>query len=183
MRSSPEAKALTPRQRRFVEAYVRMGSVTRAAEEAGLGSHPRSSQASGSRLLTLPHVQAALRDEMALRVEAQAPMALNVLINVMNDPTALARDRARAAEAILDRGFLSRQSRLEATVEHIVNPGEMIREIWEARQARMAASGGARLAPVIDAAPEEEDLSSDAPQTALPRQRHGAGRVPPDACG
>lgn len=169
MSSSPETKTLTQLQRRFVEAYVRLGSVTRAAQEAGLGTHPRSSQASGSRLLAMPHVQAALREELAQRVEGQAPAALNVLLDVMNDPAALPRDRIRAAEAVLDRGFLSRTSRLEATVEHTSNPADLIRAVWEAREARLALSSAGQPPHVIDAEPEDADGSA-----ALPAPRQDA---------
>ena len=53
-------KRLNPKQKKFVEEYLRIGNATEAA--IGAGYSPRSAASWGSRLLDLPEVQAYRRE-------------------------------------------------------------------------------------------------------------------------
>jgi hypothetical protein len=106
-------------------------------------------------------VQAEVRAQAFAQVDKLAPKALAVLVEIIDDPNAAPRDRARAAEAILDRGFLHKVSRQEVEVEHRVSPTDIIAEVWARRDARLAEQGAkliegeARRLPE-DAAEREE---------------------------
>jgi phage terminase small subunit len=135
-----DAGELSPKQAAFAAAYVRLGGHgERAAIEAGYP--PKSARVKASQLLRLPKVQAEVRAQAFAQVDKLAPKALAVLVEIIEDPNAAPRDRARAAEAILDRGFLHKVSRQEVAVEHKVNPTDIIAEVWAKRDARLAEQG------------------------------------------
>src|SRR5262249_53336149 len=97
-----------------------------------------------------PKVQEAIRADTFEQVERLAPRALNVLLAIIDDPEVAARDRVRAAEAILERSYLHKVSKTEVEVQHkVADPAALIAEVWAARQARLAAAA-ALEAPVID---------------------------------
>jgi hypothetical protein len=58
----------------------------------------------------LPHIQEALCHATARRVEAQAPPVLNVLVEVMNDLTALEPEKGCPREPTVSTDFLGRES-------------------------------------------------------------------------
>jgi phage terminase small subunit len=135
-----DAGELSPKQKAFAAAYVRLGGHgERAAIEAGFA--PKSARVKASQLLRLPKVQAEVRAQAFSQVDKLAPKALAVLVEIIEDPNAAPRDRTRAAEAILDRGFLHKVSRQEVEVEHRVSPAEIIAEVWARRDERLAGQG------------------------------------------
>jgi phage terminase small subunit len=132
---------LTPMQARFAEAYVANGGHGEDAAKVA-GFSPHTARIKASQLLRLPKVQAAVRAHAFAQVDKLAPKALAVLERIIEDPNAAPRDRSRAAEAILDRGFLHKVSRQEVEVEHRVSPTDIIAEVWARRDARLAEQGG-----------------------------------------
>jgi len=138
---------LTPMQAAFAREYVLNGGHgERAATAAGFSAHTARQKA--SQLLRKPKVQEVIRAETFEQVERLAPRALNLLLGIIDDPEVAARDRVRAAEAILERSYLHKVSKTEVEVSHVVDPAALIAEVWAKRQARLAAA--ALEAPVIE---------------------------------
>ena len=136
---------LTPKQEAFAREYVMNGGHgEKAAIAAGYSAHTARQKA--SQLLRKPKVQEAIRTETFEQVERLAPRALNVLLDIIDDPEVAARDRVRAAEAILERSYLHKISKTEVEVTTVADPTSLIAEVWKARQARFTALE----APVID---------------------------------
>jgi len=159
-RAAPTASGdeLTTMQRAFCREYVANGGHgERAAIAAGFS--PKTARQKASQLLRKPKVQEIIRAETFEQVERLAPRALNVLLGIIDDPEVAARDRVRAAEAILERSYLHKMSKTEVQVSHVVDPATLIAEVWAKRQARLAAA--ALEAPVIEgeahSAPEGEN--------------------------
>ncbi len=88
---------LTPRQRLFVAAYVDNGGVANAA--AIVSGYSCGSTA--SQLLSLPHVQAAIRDRRLQAIDSIACQAVGTLREVMADKLAPASAKVQAARLAL----------------------------------------------------------------------------------
>ena len=129
---------LTAQQRAFVEEYVRNGGHgTKAAITAGYSE--RTADVQASRLLTKPKIREAMNKDTVELAERSAPMALQTLVGVLEDPTATHRDRIIAAREILDRGPLRKKTDKNFGVQVNVGgrfPSELIKEIEAERKAR-----------------------------------------------
>jgi hypothetical protein len=111
----PARKALTQRQRQFVDALLdNGGNQTRAAISSG--TDPKWARDYGSKLARNPKVIAALKEEADRRVRVSAPLAMDVLVEIMNNPTH--KDRLKAAESVLNRSGLIVASVVEHNVTH-----------------------------------------------------------------
>ncbi|MBB4017594.1 phage terminase small subunit [Chelatococcus caeni] len=95
---------MTEKQRIFVERVGAGDTPQAAAKMAGYSSH----QQEGWRNLQSPVVQIALRQEMQRRLAVAAPLALKVLVDILESPKAQHRDKVAAAKTVLDRaGFIA----------------------------------------------------------------------------
>ena len=97
---------MNPQQANFVAAYVAgSGNATRAAITAGYS--PDAARQTASRLLSLPHVQEAIRREHNRLLRGPlASKALGVLERIMDDESAPYGARVDAAKTVLDRAGL-----------------------------------------------------------------------------
>ena len=102
------------RLRRFVLEVMKYGSTNygRAALAAG---YPEEY---GARLAHQTPIQEALQEESKRRLGASLPMAASVLIELCENPTVAARDRAKIAANLLDRGGLGIKTEHTVKVEH-----------------------------------------------------------------
>lgn len=99
---------LSPKQMIFVQEYMRSGNGKQAAIAAGYSE--RSAESQASRMLKNDKVKQYLdkkeakldRDLREMFVE-DAVKAYNVLLEIMQNPTALDKDRLVAARDLLDR--------------------------------------------------------------------------------
>lgn len=83
--SRSESSALTPKQQRFVDEYLVDLNATKAAERAGYSV--KTAQEQSSRLLSKPHVQAAIAEakaRRAARVEVDQDAIVRELLNVFH---------------------------------------------------------------------------------------------------
>lgn len=103
----PAMRDLTVPQRMFVIAYSEQGGVnaTEAARLAGYGG-PESNRTSreGERLLRMPRILAALREEADKRLKSGAILAASVLVEIAMDP--IHKERYKAAVELLNRAGL-----------------------------------------------------------------------------
>lgn len=140
----------------FAAEYVRNGgNATAAATAAGYSAH--SARCKGWRLLRDPRVQEAVRTAMFEEVERLAPRAMKALADALDDATIPARDRIRAAEAILDRGTLRRGVKMEAIIEDRGDALSILQEVQRARQERLAARPVHRKGEAGDDSPVPPD--------------------------
>ncbi|MCW5750875.1 MAG: terminase small subunit [Alphaproteobacteria bacterium] len=103
--------SLTPRQAKFVTSYVRLGGKPQAAGLAA-GYSGRSAHVSASKLLRLPKILAAIREETERRLTANVALAAEALVNLAE--TAESESvRLQAAQALLDRGGMLLAHRTE----------------------------------------------------------------------
>jgi phage terminase small subunit len=143
--------AMDARKTAFVREYVRNGGQGRAAAVAAgygeAGAHVRASE-----LLRRQDVRDAIQAEMFELVDRLVPMAMGVLAEIAADPDVAERDRLKAAEGILNRGYLKITQRVEGRIEHILSPAALIAAIDEERRARMEQADNACL--TIDHQPD-----------------------------
>lgn len=88
---------LTNRQKMFVSAYVENGGM---AKQAAIVSG-YSSGAFGSQLLSLPHIQSAVREARLRAIDGAACLAVGTLRDVMADDKAPASAKVQAARLAL----------------------------------------------------------------------------------
>lgn len=131
-RLGPAMSALSPRMQQFVLALIQTGcSQAKAAELAGYQGGPKTWKAMGWRLAHDSRVQAAIHEEAAKLIRSSSVMAIGVIQDIAKDPTVDAKDRLKAALAILDRSGLHAHSEHKVTVEHHPNQEEMLLRIKE----------------------------------------------------
>ena len=104
---------LTERQRKFIEAYTKLGMTkTKAAIYAGYST--RSANERANETLRVPEVADAVKkweDEQRETIQrAFARNAIKTVVGIMTDPDASDRDRLNAAKDILDRGGYTGES-------------------------------------------------------------------------
>jgi phage terminase small subunit len=131
--------ALKPMQRAFASEYARNGGNARKAPLTA-GYSPKTAHSQGSRLLHHPLVQEEIRRRTFAYVDHVAPLAVQALVDVIEDANVRPRDKIKAAEALLDRGFLHRKATSEVTGTVTVQPSQIIEEIWRTRQERIPAT-------------------------------------------
>lgn len=154
---------LTDLQAAFVAEYVRNGGNGTAAARAAGYSVPNQRAA---KLLRVPAVCEAIRAETFALVERHAPAAVLALVSQLDDPSVKPADKRKAAEAILDRGYLAKTNRHEVTHEVGASVGDLIRQVAEDRKARIAAQSAsfpgqreADISQLIDITPQTPDAS------------------------
>lgn len=103
---SKEMRAILPKQRAFVIAYIESGgqNASKAARLAGYGHTPTSSRVAANRLIHDEKVMAAIKAEADRQIHASVLMGAKVLQEIAADP--LHKDRLKAATQLLDRGGL-----------------------------------------------------------------------------
>ena len=147
---------LTEKQASLISGICRGLDQMTAATVAG---YAVSSAQQVSQTLRLPHVRAALNDELARVLQQEAaPLALSVLLKITKDETTGARVRVDAAKILLDRaGFAPRPggaSEVDKTLSEM-SPAELRAFIDKQEQeiAKAEAAIADRLEPVN--APEQ----------------------------
>lgn len=106
----PAMKAIKPQWRRFIHIYLANGgrNATRAYLEAGFGGDAIAAKTNASRILHDERMQAALREETKKMMVGNAPLAQSVVEQILDNPTASAKDKLTAAKMIWDRtGFIA----------------------------------------------------------------------------
>jgi hypothetical protein len=106
------SRKLTPRQRRFVELYVRTGNATQAARDAGYTK--TTAEDTSWAILRRPHVLEAVRVETQAGLDAGVAVGKRVLLDLADNAQSEAV-RLQAGLALLDRGGL----RLKHLSEHV----------------------------------------------------------------
>lgn len=112
MSNIAQRHGLTEKQAAFVKAFVSGVPRQAAAEQAGYAS-----DLSGYHLLSLPHVLAAVHQEMQRALIAEAPTSLRVLREIRDDKTAPARVRADIGIKILALAGHSAPERGESSLQ------------------------------------------------------------------
>lgn len=106
-------QALNERQRKFVLAMIEIPgcSHAKAARLAGYSDVKDGAKVRGHYAAHNPAVQEAMREEAGRRLNSLSVVAASVMMDVMLDPKALAKDKLKAAAAVLDRtGFAAAQN-------------------------------------------------------------------------
>jgi len=118
-------RALTPRQKVFVDAVLSMGRLNQmeAARKAGYTGNDETMRVTGHRLAHDPKIRAAILEEAQARMEVGGALAVEVLVDIAGDPTH--KDRLKAAQAILDRVGLHTRTEHKVTVEHVDDAGKI----------------------------------------------------------
>lgn len=138
----PAMKGLSPLQRNFVYALVEMGgNATNAAGAAGYcadtpeGEMKRRNLSSiGSQLMRKPAVAAAIQEESKKRLLTGTFLAVQKLLDLMDNPSASVA--LRAANALLDRAGMGPTSEHKVVVEHNRTDREIIERITALAEAR-----------------------------------------------
>ena len=150
----PCMKALMPRQRQFVLAYLAMGQTARGKEaqaylEAGYAAKSSESASYGARrLLGDPKIQLAIQEEGRKALVSGGPLATDVVLEVMVDPTSSKRDRLSAAKLVMDRAGLHGTTEHKTTVTHELSEEQLLKGI-NAACARLGVSAEAMLGPEL----------------------------------
>ncbi|MES9934297.1 MAG: terminase small subunit [Candidatus Sedimenticola sp. PURPLELP] len=111
------SRELTTKQRKFVRYYIQFGgNATRAAKEAGYGE--ASAHTTSHRMLKVPHIQQAIKEEAETVIRSGVAVAADVLVDLARNATSESV-KLQAATALLDRGGLPfiRQSEHKHVVE------------------------------------------------------------------
>lgn len=102
------AEQLNPKQLIFLQEYIRSGNGKQAAIAAGYSE--RSAEVTASRMLSQAKVkqylskkEANLNRDLREMFVAEAANAFNVMLEIMNKPEAMDKDRIAAAKDLLDR--------------------------------------------------------------------------------
>ncbi len=109
----PAMAALNERQRKFVMAMLLIPgcSHARAAREAGYSDVKEGAKVRGHYAAHNPKIQEAIREEAGRRLSSLSVIAANVMMDVMLDKATPAKDKLKAASAVLDRtGFAATQN-------------------------------------------------------------------------
>lgn len=120
----PAMEALNERQRAFVRAVITLGQNGfsdngLAAAQAGYKGNSESFRVTGYKLMHDTRIQAAIMEETRKRVcLAAAIVATPVLIQIAMNEDLAAKDRHRAAVALMDRGGMPAMTEHKVTVEH-----------------------------------------------------------------
>jgi len=120
----PAMLALTPRQRKFVEASVELArdgiqNNAEAARRAGYSDHMSRCKITGSVLSKDASIQAAMLEvSKRMIVTAASLVATPVAISIAMDTSLEPKDRLRACEMLFNRGGIPAQSEHKVTVEH-----------------------------------------------------------------
>ena len=85
-------------QRAFASEYARNGGNARQAALTA-GYSPKTAHSQGSRLLHHPSVQEEVRRQTFAYVDHVAPLAVQALVDVIEDANVRPRDKIKAAEA------------------------------------------------------------------------------------
>ena len=149
---SPEMKALTDYQRRFVWAMLETGGQnhTAAAKLAGSTSTEDGHRVRGFELTHNPKVLAALRVEAVKRMQASGVQLANDLVTIATNPDEKSEVRLKAIGMVMDRTGMQGVTERHVVVEDKrLTREELMRELF--RTARDVEVPVARLAgPVIE---------------------------------
>ena len=122
---------LPPRQQIFVKEYVGSGGLkaNEAASKAGLGTDAKSSKEEAERLLKIPRILAAIREEADKRLKSGAVLAASVLLEIASNP--MHRDQYKASVEILNRSGLIVENVNRVIVEDHRTEEEIVRRITD----------------------------------------------------
>lgn len=130
--------ALTERQRKFVLALIEVPgcSHAKAARLAGYSDVKEGAKVRGHYAAHNPAVQEAIREEAGKRLSSLSVVAASVMMDVMLDPKSEAKDKLKAAAAVLDRtGFAAAQNiNVNKTVTRRVDVSAAANKIAEFRR-------------------------------------------------
>lgn len=151
--SGNPAEHLSPMQREFCAWYVLNGGNAAGAAEAAGYLNPRIM---GPRQLTKRRIADLVRVLAVAQLDTLLPELIGELVRQVKDPTASNVDRRRAAESLMDRAGLRRQSAAGPAVAVQINSGGAneaasvtLLNIWANRDGRMSSIA----APMRDVAP------------------------------
>lgn len=126
----PAMKAIAPRQRAFVRAYIALGGNIRGnGHRAAASAGYVDAVATARQLLSDKKVQLAIIEEGKAAMIAGGPMAIDYLMETIADPTASRRDRTRAAELTLNRAGHHAVSEHNVNVQHSLDEKQMVAQI------------------------------------------------------
>jgi phage terminase small subunit len=133
----PAMAALTPKQRAYTTALLdNGGNQTAAALTMNPEMTVTSARTTGSQLARHPKIIAALKEEADKRVRVGAPLAIDVMLEIMQTPGH--KDRFRAAVEVANRSGLLVIQQVEHIHDHRHTAPEMIAKIEAmARQLKL----------------------------------------------
>ncbi|MDT8900920.1 terminase small subunit [Anaeroselena agilis] len=112
-------KDLTPKQEKFVEAYIEHGNATEAVIQAGYDVKDRTvAKAVGCENLTKPYLSREVerrKEELLEKMRYHAIDALNCLVDTINDDAAPRAVRVQASRDLLDRVGLGAEQNINIT--------------------------------------------------------------------
>lgn len=130
------APDLTKRQA-FVEAYVLSGNATDAARRAGVPAS--SASVMGHKWLRTPEVASAIRQAVERQLAELAPIAVNVVRQLLQDTQFPPSVRLAAARDLLDRARFLPPKRLDVGVGVM---GKLGAELTRAELERLVSADG-----------------------------------------
>lgn len=143
-------QALNDKQRLFVEKYIQMGSrgATKCFLESGYAKNGARNNA--SRLLHTKKIQDAILEETGRKLRAHAPLALDSLLHLSQNPRH--KDHFAAVKHLLDvAGFTPKQ---KVDVSH----SGTVDLSWDQFKAQLEKIHQLNLpAPMIDITPDDNE--------------------------
>lgn len=160
----PAMRALNERQRIFVYALLENGgNQTAAARAAGYSdTSPNVLRGHGHWLAHNDRVLAAIRELSERYMRSYGLMAAKVLVDIAADEKAHAKDRLRAAEALMNRIGLQAITEHHVKVQDDQRPREeLVRELIELFRATGLRARDVLPAAAIEARPVNEGKQHD----------------------
>lgn len=128
----PAMKKLNERQRAFVTAILDFGgrNNSRAALAAGYVGSQDVIKTTAYRLAHDPDIQDAIKEEAQNRLNASSVMAVNILLDIADDPATEKKDRLKAVEMIMNRtGLIAKTEHSVTVTKKDLTSDEMIKRI------------------------------------------------------
>lgn len=133
--------ALTPQERRFIEAYSRHGDRRKAEIAAGYSVN------GGYVVLARPEIQKRILAEQTARLTSDAvPIAVSTLIEIMQSTKAPAAARVQASKVVLDRAMPHTEGAAHKEL-HEMTPEELAQAIATLEGAAAAVAKNVTPAP------------------------------------
>lgn len=133
-------RSLTAEMRIFVDAFLSNGGKsTEAAIAAGV--EPGKAAMQACRWLCREAVAAHIKNQAGRFVQSTIPVAIQTLVEIAGDPTALRKDRIKAANSLLEMAEMGRAPggfQVNLAVVNGSQAQQIIAEVHERRQRRLS---------------------------------------------
>jgi hypothetical protein len=136
------ADKLSAQERIFCDVFITNGGKAGAAARAA-GYADASADVTACKLLCRDRVAARIKHLCSTFAHTQLPVAIQTLVEIAGDQTALRKDRIKAAQLLVDMaGLMPKGPLVQVNNNTQVNGGnvqQIINDVWNAKAARMSA--------------------------------------------